>query len=55
MHLALGILAVGVFAWRTLSQRLRVPQRATRIEGLGMYWHFVDVVWMFLYPVLYLI
>ena len=55
LHLALGILAVGVFAWRTLSQRLPVPQRATRIEGLGIYWHFVDVVWVFLYPVLYLI
>ena len=55
LHLALGILAVGVFAWRTLSQRLPVPERATRIEGIGMYWHFVDVVWVFLYPVLYLI
>jgi cytochrome c oxidase subunit III len=55
LHLALGILALGVFAWRTLSRRLPVPARATRIEGLGMYWHFVDVVWVFLYPVLYLI
>ena len=55
LHLALGIVAVGVFAWRTLSQRLPVPQRATRIEGMGMYWHFVDIVWVFLYPVLYLI
>jgi cytochrome c oxidase subunit III len=55
LHLALGILAVGVFAWRTLSRRLPVPAGATWIEGLGMYWHFVDIVWVFLYPVLYLI
>ena len=55
LHLTLGVLAVGVFAWRTLSQRLPVPQRATRIEGMGIYWHFVDIVWVFLYPVLYLI
>jgi cytochrome c oxidase subunit III len=55
LHLALGILAVGAFAWRTLSRRLPLPQRATRVEGLGIYWHFVDIVWVFLYPVLYLI
>jgi cytochrome c oxidase subunit 3 len=55
LHLALGILAVAAFAWRVVSGRLPVPGRAIQIEGLGMYWHFVDVVWVFLYPVLYLI
>ncbi|MEM8994430.1 MAG: cytochrome c oxidase subunit 3, partial [Acidobacteriota bacterium] len=25
------------------------------IEGFGLYWHFVDIVWIFLYPFLYLI
>ena len=55
VHLALGILAVGLFAWRTRSRRLPLPERAIEIEGLGIYWHFVDVVWVFLYPVLYLV
>lgn len=27
---------------------------ANRIEGIGLYWHFVDLVWIFLFPVLYL-
>jgi cytochrome c oxidase subunit III len=54
LHLALGILAVAAFAWRVAKGRLPVPARAIQIEGLGMYWHFVDVVWVFLYPVLYL-
>jgi cytochrome c oxidase subunit 3 len=54
-HLALGIVAVGAFAWSVGSRRLPLPDRAMRIEGLGMYWHFVDIVWVFLYPVLYLI
>lgn len=32
------------------------PQRFTnRIEVAGIYWHFVDVVWIFLFPVLYLL
>lgn len=25
------------------------------VEGLGLYWHFVDIVWIFLYPLLYLV
>ena len=55
LHLTLGILVVGGFAWRMLGRRLPVPAHATQIEGLGMYWLFVDMVWVFLYPVLYLI
>jgi cytochrome c oxidase subunit 3 len=25
------------------------------VEGVGLYWHFVDIVWIFLFPLLYLI
>jgi cytochrome c oxidase subunit 3 len=52
LHLTIGILLVSAFAWRIGVRALPPP---TWIEGLGMYWHFVDVVWVFLYPVLYLI
>jgi len=32
------------------------PQRYTnRIEIVGLYWHFVDLVWIFLFPTLYLL
>lgn len=30
-------------------------QYANRIEATGLYWHFVDLVWIFLFPVLYLL
>jgi heme/copper-type cytochrome/quinol oxidase subunit 3 len=34
----------------------REPERFTnRIEYAGLYWHFVDLVWIFLFPVLYLL
>jgi heme/copper-type cytochrome/quinol oxidase subunit 3 len=34
----------------------RDPDRfANRIEVAGLYWHFVDLVWIFLFPVLYLL
>jgi len=32
------------------------PEQFTnRVEGAGLYWHFVDLVWIFLFPVLYLL
>ena len=40
----------GVKMWRTDPQRF-----TNRIEIAGIYWHFVDVVWIFLFPVLYLL
>jgi heme/copper-type cytochrome/quinol oxidase subunit 3 len=34
----------------------RDPLRFTnRVEVAGIYWHFVDLVWIFLFPVLYLL
>ncbi|MCH7760231.1 cytochrome c oxidase subunit 3, partial [candidate division TA06 bacterium] len=30
-------------------------QRSGRIECAGLFWHFVDVVWIFVFPTLYLI
>jgi cytochrome c oxidase subunit 3 len=32
------------------------PEHFTnRIEVVGLYWHFVDLVWIFLFPILYLL
>jgi len=31
------------------------PTYFTPVEMIGLYWHFVDVVWIFLFPLLYLI
>jgi cytochrome c oxidase subunit 3 len=34
----------------------RIPAGyATPVESWGLYWHFVDIVWIFLLPLLYLI
>jgi cytochrome c oxidase subunit 3 len=54
IHLIIGIALVGVMAflsWR----RWFSGGGALQIEVTGLYWHFVDVVWVFLYPLLYLI
>ena len=52
MHLTIGIVVLGVFAWG--AYRGKPWALARRIEAAGLYWHFVDIVWIFLYPLIYL-
>jgi len=53
VHLAIGIMAVLLFAVRARRGAFPVEHYAS-VEMLGLYWHFVDVVWIFLLPLLYL-
>lgn len=53
LHLIVGIVMVLVFALG-LSRGARRFAAPERIEIAGLYWHFVDVIWIFLYPILYL-
>jgi cytochrome c oxidase subunit 3 len=53
LHLLIGVSAC---AWLIVVLR-RPPPRgpgSEAVELAGLYWHFVDVVWIFLYPLLYL-
>lgn len=54
IHLVIGIGLVGVMAYLSWRRWLS-GGGATQIEVTGLYWHFVDIVWVFLYPLLYLI
>lgn len=52
MIVGLGVMAVML----SLSIRGHVTRvHAIRIEVSGLYWHFVDIVWIFLFPLLYLV
>ena len=46
----LYLLGPGAGLWKTNQE-----QYVNRIEYTGLYWHFVDLVWIFLFPVLYLL
>jgi len=54
VHMIIGIVMMGVlivFALRgKYSERYYNP-----VEMAGLYWHFVDIVWVFLFPLLYLV
>ena len=54
VHVLIGM---GVIAWvlrRTLKGEFG-PQFYTPVELVGFYWHFVDLVWIYLFPLLYLV
>ncbi len=54
IHLIIGIGLVAVTA--ILGARDRIsPKYYTPVELTGLYWHFVDIIWVFLFPALYLI
>jgi len=53
----LGGIVVNSYFWGPGARMWQTdPERFTnRIEVAGLYWHFVDLVWIFLFPVLYLL
>lgn len=56
LHVLLGILTNLYFLGPGSKLWARNPEQfAGRIEAAGLYWHFVDLVWIFLFPVLYLL
>jgi cytochrome c oxidase subunit 3 len=54
IHLIAGIATVLVLA-RMAARRDFSPGYFTPVELGGLYWHLVDIVWIFLYPLLYLV
>jgi cytochrome c oxidase subunit 3 len=53
LHLAIGIAMTAGMAF-LLRRGPLLPRRALAVEMVGLYWHLVDVIWVFVYPVLYL-
>ncbi len=54
LHVTIGIGLILVFTARACFTNAFV-NRDTPVDLLGLYWHFVDIVWVFLFPLLYLI
>jgi cytochrome c oxidase subunit III len=57
LHAAHMIIGIGILTVLLLQARKGryTPEYHTPIEVSGLYWHFVDIVWIFLFPLLYLL
>lgn len=56
LHVFAGILVFGYFFATGKSLYLSNPEQlANRVEVAGLFWHFVDLVWIFVFPIFYLL
>ena len=53
-HVIIGMIMFAIVIVLGTADKLG-PQHSLLVENFGLYWHFVDLVWIFLFPVLYLL
>jgi cytochrome c oxidase subunit 3 len=54
LHMIVGIGLMAVITWMSWKGKFDA-QYYTPVEMSGLYWHFVDIVWIYLFPLLYLV
>jgi cytochrome c oxidase subunit III len=54
LHMIIGFVLLAVIAWMAHRGKFSA-EWYTPVEMSGLYWHFVDIVWIFLFPLLYLV
>jgi cytochrome c oxidase subunit 3 len=54
LHVILGMVMFVMVIWLGLAGALG-PRHAVMVENFGLYWHFVDLVWIFLFPLIYIV
>jgi cytochrome c oxidase subunit 3 len=54
LHVLIGVSIILVLSARVLGGAFG-PQRYTTLELTALYWHLVDIVWIFVYPLIYLV
>jgi cytochrome c oxidase subunit 3 len=55
IHIIIGIIAIGILAWKARKGDKYTSVWYTPVENVGLYWHIVDVIWIFVFPLMYLI
>jgi cytochrome c oxidase subunit 3 len=57
LHALHMIVGIGIFIWLLIAawEGRFTPDYYTPVEMGGLYWHFVDIIWIYLFPLLYLI
>ena len=57
LHAVHMVIGVGLLTWLIVKARKNEfsPRYYTPVDNVGLYWHFVDIIWIFLFPLLYLL
>lgn len=55
IHMIIGLGLISVFIFHARRGMFTESPNDQPVEIFGLYWHFVDIVWVFLYPLLYLV
>ena len=54
LHVLIGVVVISVIAFMA-SRNAFSPEYFTPVDLTGLYWHLVDIIWLFVYPMLYLV
>jgi cytochrome c oxidase subunit III len=54
LHIVIGLVLIAVVMWKINSGKVH-SERAALLDNSGLYWHLVDIIWIFLFPLFYLI
>ncbi len=54
LHVIIGGIFIGIVIRKIKTGKVR-PDRYILLENAGLYWHLVDIIWIFLFPLFYLI
>ena len=54
LHIIVGVIVLSFVLYFVVTNKIR-PDKFALLENGGLYWHLVDVIWIFLFPLFYLI
>ena len=54
LHVVIGIVLIAVMTRLTIKNVIN-QDSYVKLEAAGLYWHLVDIIWIFLFPLFYLI
>lgn len=54
LHIIVGLIFIGFVMWQ-IKKDVITASNFQRFENAGLYWHLVDIIWIFLFPLFYLI
>jgi cytochrome c oxidase subunit 3 len=54
LHIVIGIALIAIMMVKVHKKKIH-KDRFVQLENIGLYWHLVDIIWIFLFPLFYLI